>query len=377
MECPKHFNPADFIIEVACEEYGCFQDKLVAAIDNGKSIYTTYSTKITKDDLVEVPLEESITPDECILVDETDSFSAQKSGWIMQYCILLIRMWTQMWRDKSYLLLRVVIYIIIGFLLGGVYLGMGNDGAKTIFNFGFYFTCIIFFMYVPMMPVLLQFPKEFQLIKREHFNKWYRLSAYFAALTTSTVPVQIFLGFIYIMLVYTLSAQPMEFHRLSTFCVICFLTGIVSESLGLLIASRLSLVNAMFLGPALSVPFMLLAVYGFGSGYENIPGLIKFAMHFSYLRYSLEALIHTMLSNREKLVCPEEEDICVWTDLDYFMKEMGMDNTVLWLDFVALVIMILVFRACSYYLIRQRLSPNKTFLALDYIGRLVKSHFYR
>lgn len=36
---------------------------------------------------------------------------------------------------------------------------MGNDGAKTMFNFGFCFTCIIFFLYIPMMPVLLQCKK--------------------------------------------------------------------------------------------------------------------------------------------------------------------------------------------------------------------------
>ena len=133
----------------------------------------------------------------------------------------------------------------------------------------------------------------------------------------------------------------------------------------------------MFVGPVISVPFMLLAVYGFGSGYESIPVLIKFAMHFSYLRYSLEALIHTMLSDREKLICPEEEEFCIWTDLNYFMKDMGMNDTILWVDIVALVVIFFVFRGCSYYLLRQRLSPNKTFLALEYIGRLVKSQFAR
>lgn len=133
----------------------------------------------------------------------------------------------------------------------------------------------------------------------------------------------------------------------------------------------------MFLGPVMAVPLMLLAVYGFGSGYDSIPPLIKFAMYFSYLRYSLEGLIHTMLTNREKLECPEHEDFCIWTDLEHFMEDMGMENTIIWLDITVLVFIFVLFRGSCYYLLRQRLSPNKTFLALEYIGRLVKSHIAR
>lgn len=379
LECPKHFNPADFIMEVACEEYGCFQDRLVTAIDNGRCTYSSSSKNSIKEkeEFLERISDQPIIEDDSITVDQGVSFNSQKSYWLMQYCILLIRMWRQMWRDKCYLALRVVLHILVGILIGNIYLGMGGDGSKTIFNFGFYFTCIIFFMYIPMMPVLIQFPRELQLIKREHFNKWYSLSAYFAALTTSTFPLQLCFALIYLVMVYTLTAQPMEFGRFSLFYLICVLTAITSESLGLLISSRLSLVNAVFVGPVISVPFMLLAVYGFGSGYDSIPSLIKFAMHFSYLRYSIEALIRIMLTNREKLPCPEEEEFCIWTDLDYFMKDMGMDNSILWVDITALVFIFFLFRGGSYYLLRQRLKPNKTFLALEYIGRLIKSQFGR
>ncbi|KAL1506848.1 hypothetical protein ABEB36_006134 [Hypothenemus hampei] len=373
LECPKNFNPADFIIEVACQEYGNFQDKLVSAIDNGKMAYPS----IEEPEKMEICELSRNSSDEFEILQPDSDFVGKRSNWFIQFSILLKRMWIQMWRDKSYLLLRTILHIVIGFLIGTLYLGMGKDGSKTIFNFGFYFTCIIFFMYIPMMPVLLQFPKEYQLIKREHFNKWYRLSAYFAALTTSTLPAQLILGSIYIILVYVLTDQPMEFDRLGTFYTICILTGIISESLGLLIASQLNIMNAMFLGPVVAVPFMLLAVYGFGSGYDSIPSLIKFAMHFSYLRYSLEGLIHTMLTNREKLECPEVEEFCIWTDLEYFMKDMGMENTILWLDITALIFIYLLFRGGFYYLLKQRLSPNKTFLALEYIGRLVKSHIAR
>ncbi|XP_018573814.1 ATP-binding cassette sub-family G member 1 [Anoplophora glabripennis] len=371
VECPKHYNPADFIIEVCCMEYGDYHDRMVAAVDNGR-INCNNLCRLAS--MEEVSLDNSISS-----IKEDPLLSEQnfnhESGWLRQFYILIMRMWLQMWRDKCYLLLRVILYIAIGILIGNLYIGMGQDGSKTIFNFGFYFTCLIFFMYIPMMPILSQFPREVQLVKREHFNKWYRLSAYFAALTFSTIPIQVLLGTLYVVLVCVLSDQPMELDRLLMFYLVCMLTGVISESLGLLIGSQLTIVNAMFVGPVVTVPIMLLAVYGFGSGYDTVPTLIKIAMYFSYLRYSLEGLIHSMLQGRKKLDCPESEDFCIYTDLQFFVKEMGMENTVYWLDIAALVFIYILFRGGSYYLLRQRLCPSKTFLALQYIGRFVKSHF--
>lgn len=41
-------------------------------------------------------------------------------------------------------------------LVGSLYTGVGNDATKALFNFGFVFTIIIAYLYIPMMPVLLQ-----------------------------------------------------------------------------------------------------------------------------------------------------------------------------------------------------------------------------
>lgn len=131
----------------------------------------------------------------------------------------------------------------------------------------------------------------------------------------------------------------------------------------------------MFVGPVLTVPLMLLAVYGFGSGTESIPILVRFAMYFSYLRYALEGLIAAMLYDRPKLPCPDEEEFCFYNDLQFFVREMGMENSIYWVDILALCACYVIFRGVSFYLLRQRLTPNKTFIALQVIGRLVKSHF--
>jgi small basic protein len=57
---------------------------------------------------------------------------------------------------QGYLMLKVIMHIFLGFVIGALFYQMGNDASKTLFNFGFCFTIIIAFMYIPMMPILLE-----------------------------------------------------------------------------------------------------------------------------------------------------------------------------------------------------------------------------
>lgn len=61
------------------------------------------------------------------------------------------------------------------------------------------------------------------------------------------LPMQIILTFGYVMITYTVSAQPLEWQRLGMVCCISFLVSIISENLGTLIASRLSLIVSICL----------------------------------------------------------------------------------------------------------------------------------
>ena len=66
----------------------------------------------------------------------------------------------------------------------------------------------------------------------------------------------------------------------------------------------------MFVGPAMTVPLMLVAVQGMGSA-EPLPIYRTFVMYLSYIRYGLEALITATYGyNREKLPCPDVEIYC-------------------------------------------------------------------
>ncbi|XP_059614428.1 ATP-binding cassette subfamily G member 4 isoform X2 [Phlebotomus argentipes] len=374
--CPVTYNPADFIVEVSSGEYGGeYLEKMVSSVSNGRYTWTPSieSAKSGENSSGSQELAQMEAFD--VEIDPKDLKRA--SSW-HQFCILLKRMTIQMWRDKSYLMLRVYLHIFLGFVIGGLFYNMGNDASKTLYNFGFCFTIIIAFMYIPMMPILLEFPLQVQLLKREYFNRWYRLNVYYLAMVVAKLPIQITLAIVYITMVYLFTDQPISVARMLMFYTISILVSLTSESWGLLVASRLRVVNAMFVGPVITVPTMLLAVYGIGFGKGVvIPGYVKALMSLSYLRYGLEGIVAAIYGySREDMICPDEEVFCAYRKAKFLLMTMGFEDISYPISVGALCIFYLVFNALAFFLIRQRLSLRRTnFPAVQYIGQFVKQHF--
>ncbi|XP_076239728.1 ATP-binding cassette sub-family G member 1 [Calliopsis andreniformis] len=354
IECPKHYNPADFVIEISAGDYGSeWVSRLINLTNSVPIVPVSQSRKHEFEHSKEIP----------------------KLSWYNQFTILSKRMLLQLYRNKNYIYLKIVLHIFLGFIIGGLFLNVGNDGSKTLFNFGFCFACLIVFLYVPMLPVLLHFPSEVQLVKREYFNRWYNLCPYYCAFTLINIPVQLLVGTIYLSMVYVITGQPMELFRFSMFFSICFICMFIGESMALAIASTLNIVNGIFAGPAMSVPLMLVAVQGLGET-DTLPIYRKLIMYLSYIRYGLEGLITALYShNREKLHCPPEEIFCEFSAPRQLLRSMQMEDVVFWVDFAALIVILIFLKVITYYLLKQRFKPNRTFQTLHLIGRLMKSHF--
>ena len=80
-------------------------------------------------------------------------------------------------------------------------------------NFPDIFFSIMFLMFTAFSSMQTKFPLEVAIIKREHFNRWYSVRAYYAALSLADLPIQFLCTLIYVTITYLLTDQPMEFFR--------------------------------------------------------------------------------------------------------------------------------------------------------------------
>lgn len=76
-----------------------------------------------------------------------------------------------------------------------------------------------------------------KLVKKEHFNRWYSLTPYYAALTVSKLPVQVSLNVLFCTIVYFMTGVPFSVPRFIAFCLIGNVVSLVAEGMGLAIGS--------------------------------------------------------------------------------------------------------------------------------------------
>ncbi|KAH8323296.1 hypothetical protein KR067_004801, partial [Drosophila pandora] len=381
LSCPITYNPADFIIEVACREYGdSYHDPMVKAVLNGKVTRWTPpledgKTTPTKTDTTSGA--SSFYEMEQFDLELSPKLLRAKCSWWMQYKLLLVRMLLQMWRDKSYIKLKFYMNIVLALLVGSLYFGMGTSASKALFNFGFMFTIVIAYLYLPMMPVLLYFPSEINLLKREYNNQWYRLSSYYAAMVSSKLPSMFVLAVIYLSIVYLMSSQPLEWFRFVMLFSIAFVTALTSDSFGLLISSRLSLVNAMFMGPVLAVPLILLSIYGIGYGRGSyISPLMRFLMHLSYLRHGMEGLVAALYDyGRGDTICEDTEIFCSFKKSKVLLAFLGFEQMHYAWSLCCLLGFYVLFTVAAYLMIRQRLKRSAPNPIVAYALELLTKHF--
>lgn len=94
-----------------------------------------------------------------------------------------------------------------------------------------YFSHKMFFISVPL---------EFPIISREHFNRWYSLRAYYIALTLADFPIQLLCTFFFILISYLMTWQPMEISRFFLFFFMVLMSGLVGQSIGLVVGASLN-----------------------------------------------------------------------------------------------------------------------------------------
>ncbi|XP_050537758.1 ATP-binding cassette sub-family G member 1 [Daktulosphaira vitifoliae] len=403
LECPSYHNPASYLIEVSCGEYGDNVQKLVNAIQNGKCDIqpgkpfpnneilnnsnqkeiiksNNLSSNIVESDKLSKPIESDDIPTidnvaiRLEMVEEEKSNDADKptdnllknglpsnqkryaTSEFLQFWIVLKRTLLFSRRDWTLMYLRLFAHILVGFLIGSLYYDIGNDGAKVLSNLGFLFFNMLFLMYTSMTITILSFPLELPVLIKENFNRWYSLKSYYMAITLSDIPFQTIFCVMYVSIVYYMTSQPPEMIRFAMFLSACLLISFVAQSVGLVVGAAMNVQNGVFLAPVMSVPFLLFS--GFFVSFDAIPIYLRWITYLSYIRYGFEGTaIATYGNDRDILDCHQEH--CSFKKPKTTLRELDMLDASFSLDIIALIIIFFVLRISAFLFLRWKLKSSR------------------
>ncbi|XP_051167876.1 ATP-binding cassette sub-family G member 1-like [Leptopilina boulardi] len=348
LNCPKYHNPADYVIEVVSCEYGDFRNQLtVAASDSSwRFVPPPKLDKFSINEEEEKKVNSNRNNGKTTVLITTPSE-------IIKLRILVKRCCLQLYRDWTVTHLKLVLHFLVGILLGLKFTDCGSDGSKTFSNIGFLLTTTVYLCYTSMMPAVLKFPTELLVLRKEHFNNWYKLRTYYLAFIITNIPMQAFFATVYSSVSYYLSSQPLELFRFLMFTSSAILTTIIAEAMGLILGTTVNPVNGTFLG-AISVCAMLIFA-GFLVLYTHMSHFWYTVSFLSYLRYSMEAMVSALYGyNREKMYCPDL--YCHYRAPQTLIKELGMDGEGFWFDVTVLGINIFVILCIAYCTLKRKIS---------------------
>uniref|UniRef100_A0A182MVP0 ABC transporter domain-containing protein n=1 Tax=Anopheles culicifacies TaxID=139723 RepID=A0A182MVP0_9DIPT len=346
MPCPVYHNPADYVIELACGEYGDDRiQRMVMEMGNGECTeWFTDKRKLLKLEQLrkKYPLKKIIEQNEDLMA----------TSQLHQLQVLIKRGIIKAKRDATLTHLRVGVNIIIAAMLGFLFIDAGNEGSRVLDNYNLLFSILMHHMMATMMLTVLTFPTEMGVILKEHFNRWYTLKCYYLSVSIIDLPLSVFCCLIFSVIIYLMSGQPMEWFRFGMFFTISLLIVLIAQSLGLTIGAWFNVVNGTFLGPVLTIPMMMFA--GFGVTLRDLPSYLKWGSHISYLRYGLEGYVNAIYGeNRETLDC-ELKPYCHYRYPAKFLSEIAMEGDQFWKDVYALCGTLILVRVFCYFCLRWK-----------------------
>ncbi|CAH1738910.1 ATP-binding cassette sub-family G member 1-like isoform X1 [Aphis gossypii] len=324
--CPPYHNPADFLIEVAIGEYGT--GVLVELFDitkltniNDRNKCLTISNEDNEAQLDNGEYQKNNNTDNKRLPYKTELLN--KPPFYIQTYHLYWRNVIMYKRNKTNAMLRITVHFAVALLVSYIYRGVGNDAARVLDNMKFVYGTNLFLAYTGLMAVIVSFPLEYMVLKREHFNGWYTLFPYMVSVLLVEIPLQLSCCLAYIIPAYMITDQPLEIIRFGYFAVFLVATSLTSQSAGFLCGATMPLKISVFVGP---VSLALLSMFGFAIRFSDIPAMYVWLHHFSFVRASFQSLLYSLYGFTRGILPCFDEMYCHYKNPMKFLTEMAFDH---------------------------------------------------
>lgn len=229
LPCPEHYNPSDFIVELANGDYGSHTQRLSERIQNG--LVESYRCDNNN----------SLVTEDVKPVVQPTRISHVSSSFFNQLGYLTLRNFIILYRDKSIMWLRLVIHVFVSVIVGLVFTGTGGEASKILSTFKLIYGMTIFLMYTGFYSLIVRFNLDLSITQREHFNRWYSTFSYYIAMSLADAPLLTATTSIFVAILYILSDQPAEEFRFLSFLGVQLLMSFVSQGFAMMLGSIFTL----------------------------------------------------------------------------------------------------------------------------------------
>ncbi|XP_053665626.1 ATP-binding cassette sub-family G member 1-like [Anopheles marshallii] len=336
LECPVSHNPADYALEVASLDQ---EDERLSRLmlEEEKDIFDYNPPRLM--------VEKSVD----------GSYQRYALSTLQQLGVLLRRTTRCTLRDSYQFKARILINIAIALITSVAFYNTGNNADRILANTAVLIINLYAIFFTSIVSAVLVYPRESACFVLESKNNWYSLRAYYLAKIVVELPTLILSSSVFFLILYYFTAQPFEWVRIGTFALVCLMFGWISQMLGLLLGSLMSVQNSVFVSILIMVPASLFS--GFFVPLRDASVLVKPLMYVSFVRYAFEGAVHAIYGfDRADLECPEV--FCYFRQLKRFLEFVSMPDLAYGYDLLALLGWIMLLMGAVYFSLRRRIKQD-------------------
>ncbi|KAK8686564.1 hypothetical protein V6N13_125588 [Hibiscus sabdariffa] len=281
-----------------------------------------------------------------------------RSSRLHEICSLYNRFWKIIYRTRQLLLTNALEALIVGLVLGTIYINIGYDKEGIEKRFGL-FAFTLTFLLSSTTETLPIFLNERPILLRETSSGVYRLSSYLIANTLVFLPYLLAIAIIYSVSVYFLVGLCASWQAFAYFVLVIWIIVLMANSFVLFLSS---LAPNYIAGTSLVT--ILLGSFFLFSGYfiskDSMPKYWLFMHFLSMYKYALDALLineYSCLVSRCFLWYSETKT-CMVTGADVLQKK-GLHERQRWTNIYILVGFFVLYRVLCLLVLIRRVSRSK------------------
>lgn len=281
-----------------------------------------------------------------------------RSSRLQEVCTLYNRFWKIIYRTRQLLLTNTLEALIVGLVLGTIFINVGYDKQGIENRFGL-FAFTLTFLLSSTTETLPIFINERPILLRETSSGVYRLSSYLIANTLVFLPYLLAVAIIYSVSVYFLVGLCASWQAFAYFVLVIWVIILMANSFVLFLSS---LAPNYIAGTSLVTIF--LGAFFLFSGYfikkDSMPKYWLFMHFFSMYKYALDALLineYSCLASK-CLLWYQENTTCMVTGGDV-LQNRGLHERQRWTNIYFLIGFFVLYRLLCFVVLIRRVSKSK------------------
>lgn len=253
--------------------------------------------------------------------------------------------------------LRLIAYLFFSVLLTMMYYGIGNRATRVMNNAAMFIVALAIILFQSIMPTVLIFPTELNVLLREHRNCWYSPSMYYIARIITELPFTIGGPLLMMCLIHWSTSQPYDFHRVAAVVLLAVQTCATSQAIALVVSAASSMQTALFVALPAAAPSFLFC--GYFVQVRHLHPAFAWITYTSHVYHAHQGILYAIYGHgREELDC-DEDSFCFLSDPREILAKLDAEHAYLSVKFAILLGMDFLLKVVAFFVLKWRLRRKR------------------